>query len=75
MITIQLDNVEFAVQDAPTPTGLMRLLVFQDQQSGLRFAVPLDEAGARAVAAQLSGKPAIAIANGMPPIRPAYDGH
>lgn len=66
MIKIQMDRFNYEVDEVPTPAGLVRVLVCTDPQSGLQIVLPFDENSARAVAAQLTGKPAIQVANGMP---------
>lgn len=71
MITIELNGVNIECGEAQTPTGdRIRFIIYTDPQSGLRIVVPHDDNAARIVAAHLDGRPAIAIANGIPPMPP-----
>lgn len=67
MITIQLDQVDLGVHDSVAPNGVtLRILTCTDQ-SGIRVMIPFDQNAARLIAAALEGRPAIQIANGLPP--------
>lgn len=67
MITIELTNVQVELGDRSSPSGPVKMLAFADPQSGVRVVVPLDARSARMIAAHLEGRPAIHVANGLPP--------
>lgn len=69
MITIQLDGVNIECLEGQAPDGTrVPVVVYTDPQSGLRVVIPHDANSGRMVAAHLEGRPAIAIANGIPPM-------
>jgi hypothetical protein len=68
MITIELTDVRVEGIEGRAPDGeRVAVLVYTDQTTGIKIVIPHNPTAARVVAAHLEGRPAIHVANGIPP--------
>jgi hypothetical protein len=66
VIRLEVAGVSWGVLHLETPAGAVKVVVLQDQQSGIEIRAPFDEEPAKELAAALTSKN-IVIANDLPP--------